>query len=123
MPSNALSNIGGRMPNNWTIVKAYIDSEESEELQTVEAYTDGSDWNGWANVALTRKGLTDWLNASPYDYRFFEQNENPAVRIYMPNKEEVIESSPLLVPTDGGLDLVEVYFMEGFCFLIMEEES
>jgi hypothetical protein len=99
--------------------KFSIDGDESEE-NMVEGYTDGTLWNGWANVCFTREQVSKWLDASPYDYRFLEANtklnkrDYSVLLIYFDDREETIESTPL--PIDGG-NILEGYFMEGYCFV------
>lgn len=95
--------------NDYKLTTASIDGLHDPD---VECYSDGTKWNGWDNVALTRKGITEWLDSSPYDYRFISHNGVPSVIIYFEN-EETIESSPLW----NGEEFVEVYFMDGYCFV------
>ena len=45
-----------------------VDGEED----LFEGYTDGTLWNGWANVWFTRKQVSKWLDTLPYDYRILE---------------------------------------------------
>ncbi len=103
--------------------KFSIDGDEDEE-SIVEGYTDGTQWNGWANVCFTREQLSKWLGTSPYDYKFLDaktklnNREYPVLLIYYDDREEMIESSPL--PTDSG-DILEGYFMEGYCFVEISE--
>ena len=78
--------------------KFSIDGDEDPE-NIVEGYTDGTLWNGWANVCFTREQVSAWLDASPYDYRFLEANttmnkrDYPVLLIYFDDREEIIESS------------------------------
>lgn len=93
-----------------------------DDYQIHEGYSDGSTWNGWYNVALTRAQVAAWLDSSPYDYKFLEANSTlnnrdyPVLIIYMED-EDIIESSP--VPTEEGI--IEAYFMEGYCFMKLED--
>lgn len=95
-----------------------IDGDEKEE-NIVEGYTDGTLWNGWANVCFTREQVSGWLAGSPYDYRFLEANtelnkrNQPVLLIYFDSGEELIESIPLTL--DSG-EVLEGYSMEGYCF-------
>ena len=61
--------------------KFSIDGDEDPE-NIVEGYTDGTLWNGWANVCFTREQVSTWLDASPYDYRFLEANTTMNKRYY-----------------------------------------
>lgn len=95
--------------NEFRLTKCSIDGEGD----SVECYTDGTTWNGWDNVALTRKGIMEWLDSSPYDYHFFMNGEIPSIRIQF-EEETIIESSPLW----DGSEFVEAYFMDGYCFAV-----
>lgn len=85
-----------------------------------EGYTDGTIWNGWANVFFTRQQVSALLDASPYDYRFLEPNtklnprDYPVLLIYYDDREEIIESTP--IPTEDG-DILEGYPMDDYCFI------
>jgi hypothetical protein len=100
-----------------------IDGNEKEE-NTFEGYTDGTLWNGWANVCFTRQQVSAWLDSTPYDYRFLEpktvlnRRDYPVLLVYFHDREEMIESSPL--PTDDG-EILEGYFMESYCFVEIEK--
>lgn len=96
--------------NAWTKGTASIDDDHNPD---VECYYDNTTWNGWDNVALTRNGIAEWLDSSPYDYRFIVKNRNPAVVIYFED-EITIESSPLW----NGQEFEEVYFIDDYCFVI-----
>jgi len=98
--------------------KFSIDGSVKEE-DIFEGYTDGGEWNGWANVCFSREQLSNWLDSMPYDYHFFENtNGNQSVRIYFDDREDVIASTPLLV-TEGenAGENLEGYFMESYCFV------
>ena len=98
------------MSKTWIKTTASIDGDHNPD---VECYTDNTTWNGWNNVALTRKGIAEWLDSSPYDYRFTVKNGIPSITIYFED-EETIESSPLW----NGETFEEVYFMDGYCFVV-----
>lgn len=99
-----------------------IDGDKNEEY-IVEGYTDGTLWNGWANVCFTREQVSAWFDTSPYDYKFLDarsklnRRDYPVLVIYFDDREEIIESTPLL--TDDG-DILEGYFLEGYCFVEVE---
>jgi hypothetical protein len=82
----------------------------SDNDEVFEGYTDGSLWNGWANVCFTRDQIRKFFDTTPYDYKFLEV-------IFWDDKEEVFPSSPL--PIDG--DIVEGYFLDGLEFMEVEE--
>ena len=42
----------------------------SDNNEVFEGYTDGSLWNGWANVCFTRDQIRKFFDATPYDYKF-----------------------------------------------------
>jgi hypothetical protein len=104
--------------------KFIIDDDQSEE-NIMEGYTDGTLWNGWANVCFTREQVSRWLDASPYDYRFLEakttlnKRDYPALLIYFDDREETIESTSF--QTDSG-ETLEGYFMEGYCFVEIDKQ-
>lgn len=87
-----------------------IDGDTAED-NVIEAYTDGTLWNGWTSVCMTREQVSEWLNASPYDYRFLADG---TLVIAYDDRTEQIESTPL--PTDDG-QILEGYFMDGYCFV------
>lgn len=99
--------------------KFSIDGDETEE-NIIEGYTNGTLWNGWANVCFTRQQVSAWLDASPYDYRFLEprtklnDKDTPVLLIYFDDREEKIEA--MQFTTDNG-ETTEGYFMEGYCFV------
>ncbi len=103
--------------------KFSIDGDEKEG-NIVEGYTDGTLWNGWANIYFTREQVSTWLDASPYDYRFLEAKTKlnkkniPVLLIYFDSGEELIESAPFI--TDTG-EILEGYNMEGYCFAEVEQ--
>ncbi len=103
--------------------KFSIDGDESEE-NIVEGYTDGTLWNGWANICFTREQVSAWLDTSPYDYKFLEaktklnKRDYRVLLIYFDDREETIESTPF--PTDSG-EILEGYFMESYCFVEIEK--
>jgi len=98
-----------------TFRKAYA-SIDGEKNPSVECYTDGSTCNGRDNIALTKNGLMEWLNESPYDYRFVVDGGIPSVLIYS-EPETIIQSSSLW----NGEEFEDVYFMHDHCFLLDEE--
>lgn len=89
----------------------------SDEDEIIEGYTDGTEWNGWANVYFTREQLPDALG--PYDVQFHEphtplnKRDYPIAIVYFED-ELIIESSPI-VTTDG--DMIEAYALDGFEFI------
>ena len=90
----------------------------SDDVEEFEGYTDGSLWNGWANVCFTRNQVKEFLDTTPYDYRFIEgdmvKNTDAQLIIYWEDGEEQFPSSPL--PTDNG-DILEGFFLEGLEFM------
>ncbi len=104
--------------------KFSIDSDESEE-NVFEGYTDGTLWNGWANVCFTRQQVSAWLDASPYDYKFLEpktklnKRDYLVLLIFFDDREEFIESPSVATDTDG---ILEGYFMESYCFVEIKKK-
>ena len=99
-----------------------IDGNTDPE-EVFEGYTDDTTWNGWACVTFTKEQMEIWLKSSPYDYRFMEVGHQfnkfnvPAVLIYF-EEETTIESTPFVI--ENG-DLVEGYYMDGYCFVEMNK--
>jgi hypothetical protein len=85
----------------------------SDDTEEFEGYTDGSLWNGWANVLFTKEQMEAFLNSTPYDYHFTELG----VVVHWDDKEELFYSSP--IPTDSG-DILLGYALDGYEF--MEQE-
>lgn len=98
------------------ISKFRIDGEED----LFEGYTDGTLWNGWANVCFTREQVSKWLDSLPFDYRILDaktvlnKRDYPILLIYFDDREEIVESTSF--QTDSG-EIIEGYFMEGYCFV------
>ena len=96
----------------------------SDNDEVFEGYTDGSLWNGWANVCFTRDQIKKFFATTPYDYKFREVGdllsggEYPLLVVYWDDKEEIFSSSPL--PIDDG-DIVEGYFLDGLEFMEVDE--
>lgn len=44
----------------------------SDNDEVFEGYTDGSLWNGWANVCFTRDQISKFFATTPYEYKFLE---------------------------------------------------
>jgi len=95
----------------------------SDDKEEFEGYTDGSLWNGWANVCFTKEQVKAFLEATPHDYRFADtKQENGKVLwtqlfIYWDNGVESYPSSP--IPTDDG-QILEGWFLDGLEFMEVE---
>lgn len=95
----------------------------SDSYEVFEGYTDGSLWNGWANVCFTRDQIRKFFDTTPYDHKFLEvgnplnSEEYPLLVVFWDDKEEVFPSSPL--PIDG--DILEGYFLDGIEFMEVDE--
>jgi len=97
--------------SEWIKTTASIDGSHDPD---VECYTNGTTWNGWDNIALTKAGIMEWLDSSPYDYRFITNKDgNESILIYFED-EEIIDSSPLWVKDH----FETVYFMDSYCFVV-----
>ena len=83
-----------------------ISTDDYTELQ---AYTDGTYWNGWASVIFTKDQLIAWLSDSLYAFRFTDQN----VIIYFED-EEVL---PLIEFTDEQGNTLQGFNMNGYTFM------
>ena len=87
----------------------------SDDTEEFEGYTDGSLWNGWANVCFTKEQVIEFLKTTPYDFRFdVDKSEGVPVLIIDWNGGEIYFSSPL--PTDDG-DILEGFFLDGLEFM------
>ena len=91
----------------------------SDDEEEFEGYTDGSLWNGWANVYFSREQIEEFLKSLPYDFKLSENGGIPQVTIWWDkNEPETTQSTPL--PTDDG-DILEGYFLDGLKFMEVEE--
>lgn len=91
----------------------------SDDTEVFEGYTDGSLWNGWANVCFTEEQVKAFLDSTPYDYGIYGEVQSPPVLvIHWDDGDEIFESTPL--PTDDG-DILVGYFLDGLEFMEVEE--
>jgi len=98
----------------------------SDTDDVFEGYTDGSLWNGWANVCFTREQIKNFMDTTPYNYKFIESGTfpnliegwYPLLVVYWDMEEEVYHSTSL--PTDNG-DILEGYFLDGLEFMEIEK--
>jgi len=99
--------------------KFAIDGIPTDESPAVEGYSDGTTWNGWEKVHLTREESEKWLNPSRVPYSFREAKselnprEIPVLAILWPNDDEEIIESNLIQTNDG---LLRLYDFTGYCF-------
>lgn len=99
--------------------KGYFSIHGEEKPEYVfEGYTDGTTWNGWANVVFTREQAEAWAKSSPYDYRF--SGADGALVIYY-DREPTGDIRPTQI--DLGEGLVDVYDMNGYCFVELEKKG
>jgi hypothetical protein len=98
------------------LIKGYFSIDGSTEPDNVfEGYTDGNIWNGWACVAFTREQMETYCRSMPYDHRFTLLPEK-GVLIY--TEDEIFIDASVATIED---DLVEVYWMESYCFVEMKK--
>jgi len=90
----------------------------SDNEEEFEGYTDGSLWNGWANVCFTKEQVIEFLRTTPYDFGFFGGEVGDNLVIYWDDNDETFPSTPL--PLDNG-DIIEGYFLDGMEFMEVEE--
>ena len=96
-------------------------SDDDEEF---EGYTDGTLWNGWANVYFTREQVVDFLPAQ-YDAIFCEPHtpmnphDYPVLILNWGRETETIESTPF---EDENGNLVEGYCFDGWEFMEVDDE-
>lgn len=88
------------------------------ETEEFEGYTDGSLWNGWANVCFTREQVKVFLDTTPYNYKFDNTSVDGCTLFIYWNGGEMIWSTPL--PTDNG-EIFEGFFLDGIKFVEVEE--
>lgn len=84
----------------------------TDEAEVVEGYSDGTTWNGWANIFLPKDQLIAWIAASPYKWELLN-DEDQTLRIHWDDRDEDFPSTP--IPTENGTFLVG-YDMNGYCF-------
>lgn len=89
-------------------------SDTADIEEKFEGYTDGSLWNGWANVLFTKEQACEFLATMPYDFKFRTVNNIPTLTIFWEDGEETYQSSP--IPTDDG-DILVGYPLEGLEFM------
>lgn len=90
----------------------------SDDTEEFEGYTDGSLWNGWANVCFTKEQVTKFLESAPYEYKFFGANEGcnelpyPVLDIYNFSGVEphIIHSSPIYL--EETANFITAYFLD-----------
>lgn len=92
-----------------------VNITNDDDYEVYQAYSNGSLWNGWLNVAFTKEQLLSWLDATPYDVRFMDGK----CIIYMED-EDILESSKIIL--DDGSELA-VYFMDGYCFMLADDQN
>ncbi len=59
----------------------------SDDHEEFEGYTDGSLWNGWANVCFSREQLIEMMKSMPYDFKFSSNGGIPQVTIWWEKDE------------------------------------
>ncbi len=77
----------------------------SDDVEEFEGYVEG-EYRGWANVCMTTDQVIEFLNSTPYDYKFEEYN---LIVWWESNEAQKIEPSSL--PTDDG-DILVGYFLD-----------
>ena len=93
----------------------------SDDTEEFEGYTDGSLWNGWANVCFTKEQVIEFLKTTPYDFQFKNEDSeyyDTTLVIFWDDGEEYFPSTTL--PTDDG-DILEGYFLDGLEFMEAEQ--
>ncbi len=106
--------VGRESDGYFKLFSILADAKIQESTYTVGYNTETKEWT---NV--------EWLDASPYDYKFLEaktklnKRDYPVLLIYFDDREEIIESTPL--PTDDG-EILEGYFMESYCFVEIDKK-
>jgi len=94
----------------------------SDDTEEFEGYTDGSEWNGWANVCFTKEQICEFMKTTPYDFHF---GVNKLTKIetliiyWVVGEGETYHSTPL--PTDEG-DILVGFFLDGLEFMEVEEK-
>lgn len=73
----------------------------------LDAYSNNSYWNGWADVYFTKESLELWIGSSPYDLRF----EGNTALIYF--EELQVIDAELMETVDGPKLLFD---MNGYTF-------
>jgi hypothetical protein len=91
----------------------------SDGNEVFEGYTDGTLWNGWANVCFSREQLNELLRSLPYDFKFSSNGGIPQVTIWW-EKGEAETTQSTALPLDNGY-IIEGYFMDGLEFMEIEE--
>lgn len=88
--------------------------------EVFEGYTDGTLWDGWANVCFTRPQVEKILETLPYDHQFFGKGQTERLIIYRGGRrDETFHSTPL--PTDDKR-IKRGFFLDGFEFVEVKDE-
>ena len=93
---------------------------DSEEIY--EGCSDGTAWNGWANIFMSKEQVKDFLDCLPYDYKFYNKGEIiPSIVIYGLGNDgqENVESSPIWT----GEEFIEAYALNGYEFMIVGDDN
>jgi len=83
----------------------------SDDNEKFNAYTNGELWNGWAQVYMTKKQVTKWLDSTPYNYEFISNPRGYThLIIYWDNQSDTYESDLVMLPNGKS---VEMFALEG----------
>lgn len=96
----------------------------SDDTEEFEGYTDGSTWNKWDNVAMTREQVEKFLDTTPYDYRFVPTKQEDGkvlwtqLIVYWDSGLSTYPSSP--IPLDDNKTILEGWFIDDLEFMVVE---
>lgn len=91
----------------------------SDDSEVFEGYTDGSLWNGWTSIFLTKGQAKKFFRSTPYDYRFIGRKNKERFIVYM-EQEEIFFSSP--IPLENG-EILRGFAIEGWEFMEVKENE
>lgn len=94
----------------------------SDDHEEYEGYTDGSLWNGWANVFFTIEQMKEFLNSLPYDYKIEKDGEVQVLLIQWESNEAADSYLSTPIPTDDG-EILEGFALEGLEFMEVTDEA
>ena len=101
-----------------------------KENEVFEGWTDGSTWNGWANIEFTKEQLQAYLEANAGTFRFLGPHEawndrdHSICILYGESQGNGnTDGETMLEGYQSELDwtLTEVFSMNGYCFVEVEK--
>jgi hypothetical protein len=91
-----------------------------DDIEEFEGYTDGSLWNGWASVLMTKKQARAFFGSTPYDFRFTGKGVHEKLIVYVDSSgSDVYDCTP--IPGEKSGKFLRGFAIEGYEFMEVEE--